>query len=243
MKRFIYCFISALMAVTLLIGCSADNNAITDKSDITSDLEDGNEFISSETEGTEASLSESASDDRFSSVAKIDAEFNEEKVHYYDGFMIYEEITMAFPYLHCVYSVGEFGAYENAQPDDWFVIGIQASNEITSDELRTALEHIGAIEIKDHPFLEGDFHNDIAAAKTDSEKKALYKAKHTLMYPNLDPETIENMQPNLPVLYEYVGYLTRPMINELAKAVDGISVGYTFMPEPDNHDSWLKFLN
>lgn len=231
MKKVSYYLFILLTISILLSGCSTES--AENDSSIIIDL---NSITTSQTEI--GNVSDTSINYEVSSVTKVDVVFNEDKVHYYDGYMNYEEIMAVIPDFHVVYS-GQFDAYDNAQPDDWFVIGIHRPQEsISADELREILDRVGALEIKDHPFLEGDYYTKLANTKNDEEKASITTEKYSRMYPKLNLE--ENPEPFIPpVLYEYVGYVTRPMIEELAKAFGEVSVSYTFMPEIGNHDSWL----
>lgn len=239
MKRSTYTFTALLLALTLLVGCAAnaESKTASDTESIvaseTISKEASNEVYSSEIE--ELTEAESSTDGKFKDIASFTTEFNKENVHYYDGRMIYVDIMLARTSLYFRYShTGKFEAYNNAADDDWFVVGLWCD-----DELREIINHIGAIEITDHPFLyDKSFEEKVNAAKTQSEKDLLLKEQYESRFPGADYEK----DPNPYAEFGYIGYFTKPMIEELSEVVDGTGFPITFMPEIGNNECWFEKL-
>lgn len=228
MKRIFRSAVALLLILTFLVGCSANEKAISEAIGVES-----SEIIVDESSMPEA---EESIEDKFAGIASFDTEFNEENVHYYDGYMTYWDIYVVREYMYRTYSRGSFDAYESAEDDDWFVVGLSCS-----DEQREIIEHIGAIEIPDHPFAQCDaWLKKIEAAKNEEERQELLKEQHLSYFPGSDYKN--DPAAGLFVYFNYVGYFTKPMLQELSKAVDGTSLSYTFMPEVGNNECWFKTL-
>jgi hypothetical protein len=153
---------------------------------------------------------------------------------------------MGYPYSNFLYPDGldeenstskTFSAYQNASDDDWFVVAF-----VVNDDVLDVINHVGAIEIKDHPFSKlYDWYKKIEATKNTEERQALYREQ----YESLFPEAKYKKDPNPTIWihkYNYVGYFTKPMILELEKTYFDVHVPYTLMPEIGNNECWFKNL-
>ena len=238
MKRFIYSITAVLLAVLLLVGCSAAvESSQIDRSQAESVEESRFESVEESEividESTTSEVEESV-EDTFKDIKSFDTEFSEENVHYYDGYMAYTEILVVLNYMHPRFSYGSFPEYDNAKDDDWFVVGLSCSNEQLE-----IIKHIGGIEISDHPFLlDKSFVSKLEAAETKDEKQSLFREQFYSRFPGADYDK----DPFPQAEYVYIGYFTKPMLLELCKAFDGTSVSYTFMPEIGNNECWFKNL-
>ena len=257
MKRILRSAIALLLVLVFFVGCTA-NEAESSQID-TSQIESVEESSraesveeSSRVESVESSeiVDESSTpeeeesvDDKFAGIASFDTEFNEDKVHYYDGYMDYTEKETGWPpFMEIRFSTDTFAAFESAEDDDWFVVALSlpfGRETLEYAEFYQMLEHIGAIEIADHPFLGyKSFYNELTAAKTDAEKDTIRKARYEKMFPDAvygnDPYFAGDP-------YTYIGYFTKPMLREADKASDDY-IPYTFMPEIGNNECWFKNL-
>ena len=139
-------------------------------------------------------------------------------------------------------STDKLPAYDTAEDDDWFVVALSlpfGRETVEYAEFYQMLEHIGAIEIADHPFLGfEDYHIALSEAKTDAEKDTIRKARYEKMF----PDAVYGNDPYFAGgAYTYIGYFTKPMLREVDKASDDY-IPYTFMPEIGNNECWFKNL-
>ncbi len=256
MKRILRSAIALLLVLVFFVGCTAEvESGQIDTSQIESVEESSRaESVeeSSRVESVESSeiVDESSTpeeeesvDDKFAGIASFDTEFNEDKVHYYDGYMDYTGKETTFPpFMEIRFSTDTFAAFESAEDDDWFVVALSlpfGRETLEYAEFSQMLEHIGAIEIADHPFLGyKSFYNELTAAKTDAEKDTIRKARYEKMFPDAvygnDPYFAGDP-------YTYIGYFTKPMLREADTASDTY-IHYTFMPEIGNNECWFKNL-
>ncbi|MBR5779601.1 MAG: hypothetical protein IKY21_03125, partial [Clostridia bacterium] len=242
--------IALLLVLVFFVGCTANEESISESaSNETSEdtsitvsevIEESSEVIINESSEPEA---ESSLEDKFAGIASFDTEFNEDKVHYYDGYMDYTGKETTFPpFMEIRFSTDTFAAFESAEDDDWFVVALSlpfGRETLEYAEFSQMLEHIGAIEIADHPFLGyKSFYNELTAAKTDAEKDTIRKARYEKMFPDAvygnDPYFAGDP-------YTYIGYFTKPMLREADTASDTYIL-YTFMPEIGNNECWFKNL-
>ena len=250
MKRILRSAIALLLVLVFFVGCTANEESISESaSNETSEdtsitvsevIEESSEVIINESSEPEA---ESSLEDKFAGIASFDTEFNEDKVHYYDGYMDYTGKETTFPpFMEIRFSTDTFAAFESAEDDDWFVVALSlpfGRETLEYAEFSQMLEHIGAIEIADHPFLGyKSFYNELTAAKTDAEKDTIRKARYEKMFPDAvygnDPYFAGDP-------YTYIGYFTKPMLREADTASDTYIL-YTFMPEIGNNECWFKNL-
>ena len=257
MKRILRSAIALLLVLVFFVGCTANEaeNSQIDTSQIESVEESSRaESVeeSSRVESVESSeiVDESSTpeeeesvDDKFAGIASFDTEFSEENVHYYDGYMDYTAKETTFPpFMEIRFSTDTFAAFESAEDDDWFVVALAlpfGRETLEYAEFSQMLEHIGAIEIADHPFLGyKSFYNELTAAKTDAEKDTIRKARYEKMFPDAvygnDPYFAGDP-------YTYIGYFTKQMLREADTASDTYIL-YTFMPEIGNNECWFKNL-
>jgi hypothetical protein len=251
MKTILRSAIALLLGLVFFVGCTADEveNSQAESSQasevvsevVSEDVSvESSEVIINESSEPET---ESSLEDKFAGIASFDTEFNEDKVHYYDGYMDYTEKDTSWPpFMEIKFSTDTFAAFESAEDDDWFVVALSLPfGRETPEyaEFSQMLEHIGAIEIADHPFLGyKSFYNELTEAKTDAEKDTIRKARYEKMFPDAvygnDPYFAGGP-------YTYIGYFTKPMLREVDTASDDYIL-YTFMPEIGNNECWFKNL-
>lgn len=246
MKRILRSAIALLLVLIFFVGCSANEESISESvSKETSEdasitvsevIEESSEDIIEESSEPEA---EESVEDKFAGIASFDTEFNAANVHYYDDYMTYEyHITLTSWFLYERHSHKKgFDAYENASDDDWFVVALSCNDDVIE-----VAEHIGAIEIPDHPFSKlYERYKIIKYEVSAEERQVLYEEQYSSLFPDAnyqeDPDPI-----GLIPLYTYVGYFTKSMLYELDRATNGTSSVYTFMPEIGNNECWFKNL-
>jgi hypothetical protein len=246
MKRILRSAIALLLVLVFFVGCTANEAENSQASEAVSEVisEDvsveSSEVIINESSEPEA---ESSLEDKFAGIASFDTEFSEENVHYYDGYMDYTEIDTSWPpFMEIRFSTDTFAAFESAEDDDWFVVALSLPfGRETPEyaEFYQMLEHIGAIEIADHPFLGfEDYHIALSEAKTDADKDAIKKKRYEEMFPNAE---YGKDCFYAGTAYTYIGYFTKPMLREVDNASDAY-IPYTFMPEIGNNECWFKNL-
>ena len=248
MKRFISSITALLLASLLLVGCSAEVESsqiesVEESSRVESVEEssraesvESSEIIAEESSTPEA---ESSLEDKFAGIASFDTEFNEDKVIYYDEYMVYQVTNFLYPEgLNEEHSKSRtFPAYQNASDDDWFVVALSCKDDVIE-----VAEHIGAIEIEDHPFSNlYDWYIEEKDMPSSDERKALYAERYALLFPGAKYEKDPNPRVYIPY-YNYVGYFTKPMLEEMYYTYFDTYIAYTLMPEIGNNECWFKNL-
>ena len=244
MKRILRSAIALLLVLVFFVGCTANEveNSQAESNQVSEVISEAESIESSEIISEESSIpeAESSLEDKFAGISSFDTKFNAENVIYYDGYMGYPySILMYFDGLDEVHSASKtFSAYQNASDDDWFVVAF-----VVNDDVLDVINHIGAIEIPDHPFTRyKDWRAKIDAATNEEEKQALREEMILSYFPGADHKNHGGVIGLLPQ-YNYVGYFTKPMLLELDKVYFTLNVPYTFMPEIGNNECWFKNLS
>ncbi|MBR5779593.1 MAG: hypothetical protein IKY21_03085, partial [Clostridia bacterium] len=236
--------IALLLVLVFFVGCTANEESISESaSNETSEdtsitvsevIEESSEVIINESSEPEA---ESSLEDKFAGIASFDTEFNEANVIYYDGDMVYQVTNFLYSDgLDEEHSVSnKFSAYQNAHDDDWFVVALSCKDDVIE-----VAEHIGAIEIEDHPFSKlYDWYKERTENPNKEEAQALYAEQYALLFPGAKYKKDPNPIGLIPK-YTYVGYFTKPMLEELGNTYFKGNIPYTFLPEIGNNECWFK---
>ena len=244
MKRILRSAIALLLVLVFFVGCTANEESISESaSNETSEdtsitvsevIEESSEVIINESSEPEA---ESSLEDKFAGIASFDTEFNEANVIYYDGDMVYQVTNFLYSDgLDEEHSVSnKFSAYQNAHDDDWFVVALSCKDDVIE-----VAEHIGAIEIEDHPFSKlYDWYKERTENPNKEEAQALYAEQYALLFPGAKYKKDPNPIGLIPK-YTYVGYFTKPMLEELGNTYFKGNIPYTFLPEIGNNECWFK---
>jgi hypothetical protein len=245
MKRILRSAIALLLVLVFFVGCTANEveNSQAESSQasevVSEDVSEDVSVESSEVIITESSEpeAESSLEDKFAGIASFDTEFNEANVIYYDGDMVYPVTNFLYSDgLDEVHSVSnKFSAYQNAHDDDWFVVALDCKDDVIE-----VAEHIGAIEIEDHPFSKlYDWHKERMEITDKEEAQALFAEQYALLFPGAKYKKDPNPIGTIPK-YTYVGYFTKPMLEELGNTYFKGNIPYTFLPEIGNNECWFK---
>jgi hypothetical protein len=241
MKRILRSAIALLLVLVFFVGCTANEveNSQAESNQVSEAISEAESIESSEIISEESSIpeAESSLEDKFAGIASFDTEFNEANVIYYDGDMVYPVTNFLYSDgLDEVHSVSnKFSAYQNAHDDDWFVVALDCKDDVIE-----VAEHIGAIEIEDHPFSKlYDWHKERMEITDKEEAQALFAEQYALLFPGAKYKKDPNPIGTIPK-YTYVGYFTKPMLEELGNTYFKGNIPYTFLPEIGNNECWFK---
>ncbi|MBR6563761.1 MAG: hypothetical protein IKK70_07475 [Clostridia bacterium] len=228
----LYDLLTCILCVVLCAGLLCSCGGVDEESsqEILSGVADSGDASGEDSSTASSEVSGEISDDGSQKTEAPDAD----DVRYYEGIMEYAAVTIPIGKPYDAYSTAGLDSFDNVSDSDWFVVGVENCSGLAN----SLLEEVGFIDIEDHPFLVGDYEEQLSAAATEEAKKAVMLEKYEKMLPDVDMSEYEYLLGEIPT-FDRVGYMTKAMIDELIEKGDGVQIGYTFMPEVSNPEPWL----